>query len=183
MRRKELVWAGKVALLIVIAVILQILVISRISVLGVTADLFLVLTVLVGLGAGALQGALFGFFAGVVHDTIFFQPLGVHALIFVLVGYFAGMAAAFAGVAGGFGVNVLITPTDAILTEITNEAIGLVDPARSIDITANFYFAIASSLVLTILLAIITTRVVEKRLGAYDPSVAPSDEEIGRAHV
>jgi rod shape-determining protein MreD len=91
MRRKELVWAGKVALLIVIAVILQILVISRISVLGVTADLFLVLTVLVGLGAGALQGALFGFFAGVVHDTIFFQPLGVHALIFVLVGYFAGM--------------------------------------------------------------------------------------------
>ena len=49
-----------------------------------------------------------------------FKSVGRHPL--------AGMAAAFAGVAGGFGVNLLITPTDAVLTEITNEAIGLVDP-------------------------------------------------------
>jgi rod shape-determining protein MreD len=91
MKQKELAWVGKAALLFVIAVILQTLLVSRISVLGVTADLFLVLTVLVGLGVGSLQGAVFGFFAGVVHDTIYFQPLGTHALIFVLVGYFVGM--------------------------------------------------------------------------------------------
>jgi len=91
MRNKGLVSAGKAVLLFAIAVILQTMVVSRISVLGVSADLFLVLTVIVGLGLGSLEGALFGFFAGVVHDTIFFQTLGVHALIFVLVGYFVGM--------------------------------------------------------------------------------------------
>jgi rod shape-determining protein MreD len=91
MRRKELVWVGKAALLFVIAVILQTLLVSRISVLGVTADLFLVLTVLVGLGRGSLEGAVFGFFAGVIQDMVFFQPLGVHAIILVLAGYFVGM--------------------------------------------------------------------------------------------
>src|SRR4029078_13435813 len=34
----------------------------------------------------------------------------------------AGMAAAFAGVAAGFGVNFLITPLDGVLTEITKDA-------------------------------------------------------------
>ena len=87
------------------------------------------------------------------------------------------MAAAFAGVAGGFGVNLLVTPTDAILTEITNEAIHLVDPRSRSTITANLYFGIASTILLTILLALVTTRIVEPRLGAYDPSVAPSSEE------
>lgn len=91
MSNKGLVLAGKAVLLFVIAVILQTLVVSRISVLGVTADLFLILTVIVGLGRSSLEGALFGFFAGIVHDTIFFQTLGLHALIFVLVGYFVGM--------------------------------------------------------------------------------------------
>lgn len=102
-----MVWVGKVALLIVIAVILQTLVVSRISILGVTADLFLVLTVLVGLGAGALQGALLGFFAGVIHDMIFFQPLGAHALIFVLTGYFAGMFLARFGTVNLWAIFIL----------------------------------------------------------------------------
>jgi len=99
-----------------------------------------------------------------------FKSVGRHPL--------AGMAAAFAGVAGGFGVNLLITPTDAVLTEITNEAIHLVDPARSIDITANLYFGIGSTIVITVLLAILSKRVVEPRLGEYDPALAPSGEEL-----
>jgi len=105
-------------------------------------------------------------------------PLGAAAFKSVGRNPLAGMAAAFAGVAGGFGVNLLVTPTDAVLTEITNEAIHLVDPARSIDITANLYFGIGSTIVITILLAIITSRIVEPRLGAYDPSLAPSGEDL-----
>ena len=42
-------------------------------------------------------------------------------------------------------VNVLITPPDSILTEITNEAIALADPNKSIDLTANLWFSIAST--------------------------------------
>jgi aminobenzoyl-glutamate transport protein len=105
-------------------------------------------------------------------------PLGAAAFKSVGRNPLAGMAAAFAGVAGGFGVNVLITPTDAVLTEITNEAIALVQPGLTIDITANLYFGIVSTLVLTVLLALVSTRLVEPRLGAYDPSFAPSGDEL-----
>ncbi len=103
-------------------------------------------------------------------------PLGAAAFMSVGRHPLAGMAAAFAGVAGGFGVNLLVTPTDAILTEITNEAIHLVNPAQSIDITANLYFGIGSTIVLTVVLAVVTTRIVEKRLGAYDSTLAPVGE-------
>ncbi len=100
-------------------------------------------------------------------------PLGAAAFVSVGRHPLAGMAAAFAGVAGGFGVNLLVTPTDAVLTEITNESIHLVDPNRSIDLTANLWFGIGSTLVLTVVLGFMTSRVVERRLGVYDPAVAP----------
>jgi aminobenzoyl-glutamate transport protein len=110
-------------------------------------------------------------------------PLGAAAFLSIGRHPLAGMAAAFAGVAGGFGVNILVTPTDAVLTEITNESIHLVDPAKSIDLTANLWFGIGSTILLTVVLGFVTSRVVERRLGAYDPTVAPdaSDAEIQKA--
>jgi len=101
-------------------------------------------------------------------------PLGAAAFLSIGRHPLAGMAAAFAGVAGGFGVNFLITPTDAVLTEITNESIHLVEPSRSIDLTANMWFGIGSTILLTVVLGLITSRVIERRLGTYDPSVAPN---------
>ena len=79
----------------------------------------------------------------------------------------AGLALAFAAVAAAFLVNVLVTPTDGILTEITNDAIHLVNPAISIDLTANVWFSIGSVVILTVLIALVTERVVEPRLGVY----------------
>jgi aminobenzoyl-glutamate transport protein len=99
-------------------------------------------------------------------------PLGAAAFHSVGRHPLAGMAAAFAGVAGGFGVNFLITPTDAILTEVANESIALVGGAP-IDLTANLYFSIVSTVMITIVGAVITSRVIEPRLGAYDESEAP----------
>ena len=101
-------------------------------------------------------------------------PLGAAAFASVGRHPLAGMAAAFAGVAGGFGVNLMVTPTDAVLTEITNESIQLVDPAGSIDLTANLWFGIGSTVMLTVLLGVVTNRTVEKRLGTYDPAHAPA---------
>ena len=77
-------------------------------------------------------------------------PLGAAAFKSVGRNPLAGMAAAFAGVAAGFGVNFLITPLDGVLTEITNDASALVDPNRSIDLAANLYFGIASTILVTI---------------------------------
>lgn len=90
-----------------------------------------------------------------------FLTLGRHPL--------AGMAAAYAGVSAIFAVNVLITPIDSMLTEITNEAISLTD-AEPITVTANLYFSIASSVLLAIVAVFVTQRIVEPRLGTYDPS-------------
>jgi rod shape-determining protein MreD len=91
MIRKEMVAVGRVALLLALAVLLQAFLASRVSVLGVTADLFLVITVIVAISRGSTEGAIFGFLAGVIADITFFQPLGVRALVYVLAGYFMGM--------------------------------------------------------------------------------------------
>ncbi len=83
-------------------------------------------------------------------------PLGAAAFKSVGRNPLAGMAAAFAGVAAGFGVNFLITPLDGVLTEITNDASALVDPDRSIDLAANLYFGIASTILVTIVLTLVS---------------------------
>ena len=93
-----------------------------------------------------------------------------------------GIAAAFAGVAAGFGVNFLITPLDGVLTEITNDASALVDPNAEIDLAANLYFGIVSALFVTIVLTFVTARLVEGRIGTYDPADA-GEEPGGRAGV
>lgn len=124
---------------------------------------------------------LLGVISSIASDAGYLVLIPLGAAAFMSVGRhpLAGIAAAFAGVAGGFGVNFLITPTDAILTEVTNEAIALVAPGQSIDLTANLYFGIASTILVTVLCGFLTARLVEPRLGTYDPSLAakPDDHE------
>jgi aminobenzoyl-glutamate transport protein len=67
---------------------------------------------------------------------------------------------------------MLIKPLDAVLTEFTNDAIHLVNPAVSIDLTANLWFSMASVIVLTFVITFITQRIIEPRLGKYSPAVA-----------
>lgn len=90
----------------------------------------------------------------------------------------AGLAAAFAAVGGAFGVNILIKPVDGVLTEITNDAIHLVNPTMSIDLAANLYFSIASVVVLTLVIALISDRLVEPRLGAWQ-GAQPAEGDNG----
>jgi aminobenzoyl-glutamate transport protein len=97
-----------------------------------------------------------------------FLTMGRHPL--------AGLAASFAGVAAVFTVNILIKPLDGILTGITNDAIHLLNPSLSIDLTANFWFSVASVLLLTVLVALITEKMVEPRLGPYQGEKPPEGE-------
>jgi len=94
-------------------------------------------------------------------------PLGAAAFLNLGRHPLAGLAAAFSGVSAVFGVNFLIVPNDPVLTEITNDAIHLLDPTHSIDLAANLYFGVISSLVLIIVCALVTEGVVEPRLGEY----------------
>jgi aminobenzoyl-glutamate transport protein len=98
-------------------------------------------------------------------------PLGAAAFKSVGRNPLAGIAAAFAGVAAGFGVNFLITPLDGVLTEITNDAAGA-NSVKHIDLAANLYFGIASTIFVAIVLTIITAKLVEGRLPDYDPADA-----------
>lgn len=102
--------------------------------------------------------------------AVAFHSLGRHPL--------AGLAAAFAGVAAAFGANFLVKPIDGILAEMTNDAIHIVDPARSIELTANLYFGIASSVLLIVVCTLVTNRFVEPRLGTYAGD-APVPEKKG----
>lgn len=88
-----------------------------------------------------------------------FYSVGRHPL--------AGLAAAFAGVGAVFGVNLLITPSDSMLTEVTNSVLAQLHMAP-LEVTQNYYFAIVSSLVLAVVATVVTAKVTLKRLGAYD---------------
>ena len=110
-----------------------------------------------------------GIISSIAADAGYLVLIPLAAAAFLSVGRhpLAGLAAAFAAVASAFLVNILIVPVDGILTEITNDAIRMVNPSRTIDLAANLWFSIASVALLTLLIAVITERVIEPRLGAY----------------
>ncbi len=92
-----------------------------------------------------------------------FHSLGRHPL--------AGLAAGFSGVAAVFLVNVFVTPTDALLVEVTNDAVRTVDPSAQITPVGNLWFMIASSFIMALICTLLTEKYVEPRLGEYTGGV------------
>ncbi|ASF41377.1 aminobenzoyl-glutamate transporter [Halobacillus halophilus] len=139
-----------------------------------------------GLINSSLKGIVFSFpnrlltaalvFAGVMSSVavnagyVVLPPLG--AVLFLGLGRhpLAGLAAAFAGVSGGFGANPALTSTDAVLQELTVEATRTLDPAyaETITVTMNYFFAAVSVLLVTIVGTLVTDKIVEPRLGRYE---------------
>lgn len=103
---------------------------------------------------------------------IVLTPLG--ALIFAGLGRhpIAGLAAAYAGVSGGFSANLLITGLDPMLARLTGQAAQIIDPTYSVNATANYYFLVVSTIFVTIIGTWVTSRFVEPMLGEWDPSQA-----------
>lgn len=87
----------------------------------------------------------------------------------------AGLAAAFAGVSGGFSANLMFGPTDALLGGITNAALNSAGIVHDVSITANWYFLIVSTVILTIVGTIVTERIIEPRLGTYTGFLAEDE--------
>lgn len=94
-------------------------------------------------------------------------PLG--AVVFAVCGRhpLAGLAAAFAGVSGGYSANLFPSALDGLLLGITQEAARLVDPTWSYAITDNYYLIVAYTLLVTLVGWAVTERVVEPRLGTW----------------
>lgn len=122
-------------------------------------------------------------FAGIASNVasdagyVVFVPLA--ALVFRAFGRhpLAGIAAAFAGVSGGFSANVLVGSTDVLLASITEPAARIVDEAYRVTPLANYYFNVASTVLLVAVGTWVTDRVVEPRLGRYEGGAA---EEVAR---
>jgi aminobenzoyl-glutamate transport protein len=93
-------------------------------------------------------------------------PLGAAAFASVGRHPLAGLAACFAGVGAIFGVNPIPGPVDAQVVAITNEALTLTNQAPQ-TVVSNWFFSVISSIVLAITAAIVTERIVEKRLGPW----------------
>lgn len=117
-------------------------------------------------------------FAGVLGNiasdaaNIFIPPLA--AMVFYALGRhpIAGMAAGFAGVGAGFTSNFLITGTDALLSGISSEFSVIVDPTSTVTPVDNWFFLSSSVFLIVIVLGIITEKIIEPRLGPFNPKYA-----------
>lgn len=90
----------------------------------------------------------------------------------------AGLAAAFAGVSAGFSANLLIGTLDPLIGGLTNEALKASGIDYNVLPTANYYFLVASTFLLTIVGAFVTDRIIEPRLGEYKGKIDQNSEKL-----
>ncbi len=112
-----------------------------------------------------------GIIGNIASDAAFVlvPPLG--AMVFYALGRhpIAGMAAGFAGVGAGFTANFIIAGTDVLLSGISTEVVRTIDPEMSVLVTDNWFFMSASVVMLLLICTFVTERIIEPRLGKYNP--------------
>lgn len=124
---------------------------------------------------------------------IIFYAAGRHPL--------AGIAAAFAGVSGGFSANFIISGIDPLLSGLTQTGVDIVSSSHPVNPACNWFFTSASSVLVILVCWFITDRVIEPRLkdrgrwrsgrdaqdGATDRSRAPGHvgrpDDLGRSDI
>ena len=102
--------------------------------------------------------------------AVIFQAAGRHPL--------AGIAAAFAGVSGGFSANFVPSALDPMLQGITQAGAQIIDPGIELNPLNNWFFTSASTLLIVGLGWYLTDRVIEPRLSttALDGDLAETPE-------
>lgn len=120
-----------------------------------------------------------GVMSNVASDVGYVVLIPLGALVFMAYGRhpIAGIAAAFAGVSGGFSANLLIGTLDPMLAGISTEAAQLVSPGYLVEPSANWYFMIVSTFLIVALGTWVTDRIVEPRLPGWRQ--AGFGEDIG----
>jgi aminobenzoyl-glutamate transport protein len=111
--------------------------------------------------------------AGVLSNTaseigyVLLVPLG--GIIFLGAGRhpIAGLAAAFAGVSGGYSANLLLGTVDPLLAGLSEEAARIIDDGYRVNPAANYYFMVVSTFIIASAGTWVTERIVIPRLGPY----------------
>lgn len=96
-----------------------------------------------------------------------YHALGRHPLL--------GLAAAFAGVSGGYSANLVFGSIDVLLAGLSEAAARIVDATYAVTPLANYYFMAVSTFVITGAGTWVTERVIAPRLGDYQ-GPAPREE-------
>ncbi len=108
---------------------------------------------------------------------LIFQAAGRHPIL--------GMAAAFAGVSGGYSANLLIGTIDPLLAGLSQEAARIIEPDYTVSPLANWYFMIVSTPVITLLGWLVTEKVVARRFPDAPTQTAddgdPMSQRLGPA--
>lgn len=114
---------------------------------------------------------LVGILAHIGTDAAYFVVIPFAGYAFAAAGRhpLAGVVAAFAGVGGGYGANLLVTPTDVVVYTLTENAARVVNPATSIDIFANYFMLAAFAVVVIAIVTLLTDRWMEPRIATRYP--------------
>ena len=91
--------------------------------------------------------------------AMMFHAVGRHPI--------AGLAAAFAGVSGGYSANLFLGTVDPLLAGLSEEAARIITPGYEVNPSANWYFMFISTFLITALGTLVTERVIEPRLGTF----------------
>lgn len=121
-----------------------------------------------------------GVLSNVASDAGYVVVIPLGAIIFAGAGRhpIAGLAAAFAGVSGGFSANLIIGTIDPLLSNLTNEALRSAGIGYEVLATSNLYFMIVSTFILVLVGTIVTEKVVEKNLGRYTGDYVPTQDPV-----
>lgn len=120
-------------------------------------------------------------FSGVISNTasevgyVLLVPLA--AVIFLAAGRhpFGGLAAAFAGVSGGYSANLLLGTIDPLLAGLSEEAARIIDADYTVNPACNYYFMFVSTFLIAGLGTWTTEKLVMPRLGEYTGDEKPEE--------
>ncbi len=113
---------------------------------------------------------LAGIMSNVASDVGYVLLIPLAGVIFIAVGRHPviGMAAAFAGVSGGFSANLILGTIDPLLAGLSTEAAQILDPDYVVNPTANYFFMVVSTVLIAFTGTWITERLVAPRFGKYE---------------
>lgn len=131
---------------------------------------FLVSAVVVFLGIESNIASSTGYVVLVPLGAILFMAFGRHPI--------AGLAAAFAGVSGGWSANLIIGANDPLFAGMSTQAANIIDPSYVVSPLGNWYVMAVSTIMLTVIGALVTDKLVEPRLGKYTPDETAAVEDV-----
>ncbi|WP_306420214.1 AbgT family transporter [Streptomyces javensis] len=117
--------------------------------------------------------------AHIASDAAYVALVPLGGLAFRAVGRspLLGIVVAFVGVSAGYDASPLITPMDAVLSGLTTAAAHTVDPGYVVTPLSNYFFSLASSVVLAAVITLVTEKVLVKRVAALPPEPEEADGE------